>query len=136
MTKEDVLAMEAGVELDAKVLKDIFDCDVKIKGMSWQEDGGPFYCFCRCEDMDKQLEHRDCEHHYRAAISPSTDISAAWQVVEKLIKRYIFDLYYDDVGELWVCKLFDGQQEYKSYGEAPEAICRTALLTKLEGNPK
>ena len=70
---------------------------------------------------------------YKARVMPhySTDISAAWQVVEKLIKRYVFDLYFDDVGDCWVCKLFDGHQEYKGYGwAAPEAICKAALIAE------
>ena len=73
-------------------------------------------------------------HGWTVPAPLSTDISAAWCFVEKLISRYVFDLYFDDVGECWVCKLFDGQVEYKGYGTAPEAICRAALLAKKGGD--
>ena len=85
------------------------------------------------DKLDELIAEEIFHWVYKARVMPyySTDISAAWQVVEKLVKRYVFDLYFDDVGDCWVCKLFDGQQEYKGYGQAaPEAICKAALIAK------
>ena len=82
--------------------------------------------------LDELIAEEIFHRVYKARVMPcSTDISAAWQVVGRLVKRYVFDLYFDDVGDCWVCKLFDGQQEYKGYGQAaPEAICKAALIAK------
>ena len=100
MTKEEILAMKAGAELDYVVSQ-------KVMGQG--QEG---------------LGFRTDYNNY------STDISAAWQIVEKLILGYVFNLYFDDVGDCWVCELFGGQQEYRGYGTAPEAICKAALLAK------
>ena len=158
MNKEEILAMEAGGELDTLVGSLLFDYEIEWH-WCWREPE------CGCweevesihndkwvnelieshkgwgEDKVKKLPcysitNEDTEGKIYKFWNPvefySTDISAAWQVVKELIKLYVFDLYYDDVGELWVCKLFDGQQEYQGYGTAPEAISKAALLAKLE----
>lgn len=72
-------------------------------------------------------------YYYSTYWFPSVSISIAWQIVEKLIERYVFTLLYDDTGVCWVCKLFDGQEEIQGIGKvAPEAISRAALLAKLD----
>ena len=132
MNKAEILAMEAGAELDALVLREIFGCNVEIRAMGWNEDGGPKYCYCLCEGTDKQYEHRDWEHHYGAAISPSEDISAAWQVWETM-RAGDYDCY------ITHCKLgyeasFIKEKDFIAQAKAaPEAICKAALLTRLEG---
>ena len=138
MTKEEILTMEAGNELDkviGETIMELISCD------DWEyfnlgSAGGPVLRKTCSHKRDGCYPTKTIDSTFgKVGGCPrySTDISAAWQVVEELIKQYVFNLYYDDVGELWVCKLFDGQQEHKGYGNMPEAICKAALLAKLEG---
>lgn len=65
----------------------------------------------------------------------STDISAAWEVVKKLVPLFRFALAQVDSGRLW----FSQFENIEHFGEwdafeaeaetAPLAICRAALLT-------
>lgn len=52
----------------------------------------------------------------------STDIAAAWEVVEKLAKP----LKVVWTGKVWVCEVF-GEPCSQEAGTAPLAICRAAL---------
>lgn len=67
----------------------------------------------------------------------STDIAAAWQVMERMVSRGWWPLVQlDDHAEKWICQFQD------QYGEgfsdeaktAPEAICRAALAA-IGGEP-
>ncbi|MBA7499340.1 hypothetical protein ES704_02080 [subsurface metagenome] len=93
MTKEEILAMKAGRELDVLV-------SAKV--------------------MEHRMEHRIEKY--------STDISAAWLVVEKL-SNLIFDLRKVYQNTDW-CASFEGNVAEGK--KAPEAICKAALLAKLE----
>jgi hypothetical protein len=66
----------------------------------------------------------------------STDIAAAWQVVEKMEQR--LDLCWLGPGDVWVAVLGNGEEDYQ-YGDAmaptaPLAICRAALKAIGEDN--
>jgi len=63
---------------------------------------------------------------------PSADISAAWQVVEKLISEgYDVRIDYDAEQQLWICHLTSEKvEEWSKSKAAPEAICKASLLTK------
>ena len=56
----------------------------------------------------------------------STDIAAAWQVVEKCLEldKHLF-VGPNDAGNMWVCEY--GKYSYEVRESAPEAICRAAL---------
>ena len=130
MNREEILAMEAGDKLNRAVAEQFFNYKVEEKqgfyefdtGEFMEMESGPDRALCYLANIELGL--------WRALPCFSTDILAAWQVVEKLVKRYVFDLYFDDVGECWVCKLFDGANEYRGYGTAPEAISKVVLLAR------
>ena len=99
MTRDDVLAMEPGRELDALVAK---------KVMGWFEVWKPF--------------------------SPSTDISAAWEVVEKLQGTYWVRM--NSMMKDHSCGVGKPDMRWEYYGNSmPEAICKAALLAVLEATP-
>ena len=88
------------------------------------------------EMVDNRAE--DCDDYYcpEAAWSPSTNIAAAWQVVEKLGNWHGFDfrlwLEYDANGQWqagWFENGYDGLESRCSAmaGTAPLAVCRAAL---------
>ena len=58
----------------------------------------------------------------------STDIAAAWQVLEKLSDTWLPSVFHD--GQLWVCELDDLKRKIVASAPQPElAICRCALKT-------
>ena len=98
MTKEQILAMEAGSDLNWLICTEVF--------------GG------------KTL----------GSVKPySTDISAAWQMVEKMVAEYgDFVIDYDDSynGGKWSASV-DKLRVGVLAKTAEEAICKAALLTKI-----
>jgi len=131
MTKEDILAMEAGRELDALVAKDIFGIEVEWDYSSW--------------DINKQCPKQPYRKgEPRTVLGPmahavgntiyehSTNIAAAWQVVMKMIAEYgDFIIDYDNgyEGGPWSASV-DKLRVAALAKTAPEAICKAALLTK------
>lgn len=108
LTRESILAMEAGSELDELIA-------VQVMG---REDNRT--------DWGKKV------------FSPSTDISAAWEVVDQMNGPYGFLLQrlgdYFDEGEEWEGweASFGGQSDRLIQARtAPEAICKCALLSTL-----
>jgi len=115
MTKEEILAMEAGEELDALVLKSFWWGLVKhdVEGatkflMDW------------------------CKFH------PSTDISPAWEVLKKLREDYwCIEIVIADgcrvIMELLRTPPIRVEVNAGTpFERLPEAICKAALLAKLE----
>lgn len=108
MNREEILAMEAGEELD-RVISYVFDLPLTE------------------EVADQELLE---VYHY------STDISAAWQVVERMMsnkwnwwseyfqKSYQFSFYRE--------KKFPSHYYFASSKSCCESICKAALLAKLE----
>ena len=107
MTKEEILQLEAGRELDALVMESVFG----IK----RNDGTEQYV------IGHNLPHF------------STDISAAWEVVEKMIELKMF-INIGHGGILWRINVSSRKMyerlEYTGITAmtAPLAICRAALL--------
>lgn len=74
----------------------------------------------------------------------STDIAAAWEVVEFFHPNFSVDLSYDDpqtVEEIkWCCELCANKEPYDDFearaDTAPLAICRAALLATMDENTK
>lgn len=112
MNAEDIDNMQAGRELDALILKGIF-------GLEPQEcmvGGHP----------------RGCPGS-TTITSYSTDIAAAWQVVEKLMNELQLAFYLDSRGDkLWDCSFtrdsLDITPGCLGVDTAPLAICRAALM--------
>ncbi len=115
MTKEEVLAMEAGEKLDSLVLKTFWWDLVK-------------------HDVERATEFfmEWCKFH------PSTNISAAWQVLKKLREEYwCIEIKIADgcsvVMELLRTPPIRVEVNAGTpFERLPEIICKAALLAKLE----
>lgn len=126
MKREEILAMEAGEGLDKLVIQ-------KIMHHIWDGGDRPRCKICGVwKDWDKPTA---CETK-----KYSTDISAAWQVVGKLIEDgYFLTIGYSQAEKDWGVSLDEMRPFVGDYDEiawcktAPEAICKVALLAKLEG---
>lgn len=132
MTKEEIEQLPAGRELDALIAE-------ALMGWSQKDDSNGFQVYTpdRClgwwrADQPKLGDRQPCF---------STDIAAAWQVVEKINKTH-----YLNTAQYWIEGGSNGGvlgfivafRQYKTYkGEPakadtmPLAICRAALLTTL-----
>lgn len=101
MTKDEILNMPAGGEMDALIADKIFGA---VDDDDWGSDGQPAF---------------------------STDISAAWEVVEKLLDKFT---KIEIRGSYWFCVFDWGEDEKHVFGVAETpmlAICRAAFLTTL-----
>jgi len=126
-TKEEILAMEPGRELDALVAEHVFGwipiVNYKSGTLEWRR-------------YSANGSLTVCPSHWKTTQPPaySTDIEEAWEMLEKL-------------GGGWIAKDSDGHEagiycnnQYRSewiascQRSAPEAICKAALLAKLEVN--
>ena len=116
--------MKAGREMDAAVAE---------KVMGWTLVEGSYSLCCRTPEDYKFVIWVDSErHHHRpnnmGNFNPSTDIAAAWEVVEKIGKdgEMLFDLIqHKDKWEVFIAvPLMIHLSEAPT---APEAICLAAL---------
>lgn len=112
MKKEEILAMEAGKALDILMLNTfgIMPTQVVVS-----------------RTVSVQVSNIE------AIVAPvSTDISAAWLVVEKMTEgdRY-FGLQRVIKNSKWLWEANFGEPVFAL--EAPEAICKAALIAKLGG---
>jgi len=122
MTRDEILNMPEGRELDALVAEKVMGCDTKQ--FIWKRYGKPDAI-------------QDCE--YGGPCNYSTDIAAAWQVVEKMehddwwweaanvvpnSDPIVYEFKWTHRG---VIKAF-----YACEDTIPLAICRAALLAVME----
>jgi hypothetical protein len=127
MTREEILKLEAGRELDALIFAKIFD------KMAFRSDGNFVF-----SNKREYLDDGDAYYlgEYQEIIQLpfySTDIAAAWEVVEK-IREYIECIWPNDRG-LWSLLSYERLEEgltTVSAETAPLAICRAALLAVME----
>jgi hypothetical protein len=145
MTRDEILKMKYGPELDALVAEKIFGMKVMIAknpafvqeimmANIWidkQKGGHP-----QTVGMDGSAGWYPCPEF-------SKDISAAWKVVEEMIYLgWWFNLAYDE-GDIYKICFWKGEPkgwfptvENHSKGENPSLpICRSALLAVSEGKP-
>jgi len=117
MTRDEVLAMKPGRELDALVMRTVFKAEKKDIGDEcyWvSEVNGEEVCWPRW-------------------FSPSTDIAAAFEVLEEIkgrricIEKTLSGSFYCVIGHS-----DDGHKpaDYQAQ-TAPEAICKAALLAVM-----
>lgn len=121
LTRESVLSMPAGPEMDALVAEKVMGFELVIyQSREWWDEVG-----------EPTMRHRE-------QFRPSTDIAAAWEVLEKLAARMPAALQTWTIEETrrFACqfipvplRMFGAAAEA---GSAPSAICRAALLTTLE----
>jgi hypothetical protein len=125
MNLDDILKMKAGRELDSLILKHVFGSNHDFDNCRW----------CK-KDFDGDHYVRGNPHfsHY------STEISAAWEVVEKIMSmgyRYVFRGNFEGNGlhsvgfdeQDWA----DNNPLYKSQlcSSLPLAICKAALVAVM-----
>jgi hypothetical protein len=117
MTAEQIDAMPAGREMDALVAERV---------MGWVRHPDSMYRHWCERQPDGTLRFLDqCEPlHTVRPWHPSTDIAAAWEVVEKLVSEQGLHLWWHNV---WLVDFaLSGAQRAET---APLAICRAALKT-------
>jgi len=134
--KEEILTMEAGEELDGLVATKVMEepmpeftppnaLDLQLVGSPIKSPKGSWLSRCKYEEGDIPIWH---------PLPFSKDISAAWEAMEKVISD----------GNGWdfayhLCELIH-IEEYCTTDVVeklltvltPEAICKAALLTKVE----
>lgn len=138
-TKEQILVMEPGRELDALVLECVFGFPRKrmFPPEYWEEGDNPFLCYWFIPSGKPKRTHM-----IDARMVPdfSRSISAAWQIVDKLVNTgYCPSILFDDDGH-WCMSLSGIGGVGHSFSApntdddtiwcdtAPEAISKTALL--------
>ena len=144
MNRDDILNKEAGPEMNALVAEYVMgQTDFDHPGFFWNEgttedgkDGWDGFNCPRCGAP--KGDTGKCVKHY------STDISAAWEVIEKLkqLGFLIIRLATGDIlGNFWQFQCADKWREISRDGDkdyfanaptAPLAICQAALLAMLE----
>lgn len=114
MTREEILALPAGPELDALVAKFVMDfkeINPQASEPYWVRPDG------RCQFM--------------AEFRPSMDIAAAWEVAEKLARRNQVSVGYSPILKEWAANFTDDDEDSQWADTAPLAICRAALLAVM-----
>ncbi|MBB6694396.1 hypothetical protein H7B90_23650 [Cohnella xylanilytica] len=102
LTRESIISMEPGRELDALVAANVF---------GWHY--GTY--------------HPELRHY-------STDISAAWEVEEKMDTDELFWRYTNHVKKILLQQREDGVNEYHLMHAPADVRCKAALLAKLEAD--
>lgn len=130
MTKAEILALQPGRELDALVAE-------KVMGWPPIGEGEPY----RLHQHRGGVIANGIPQRFNSGVipltwQPSTDIAAAWQVVEAMRPEYGFWIDGDDGYIVEFQHGMPGMTDYR-HGRAfaptaPEAICKAALLAKLE----
>lgn len=123
-TRDEVMSMNAGRELDAMVAEHVMGWELRQVGNGSMD--GEYYWHDGCDFVDGRL----------ANLEFSTYISAAWEVIEKLHEQnYLFSIS-QSVDAGYTAKFFNRDKEcyfVAPYIEsAPLAICIAALLTLIK----
>jgi len=125
MTKEEILAMEAGEELSQKVAEEIMG---ECYHQHWDGDRDSIDC----------LKCGESRFYHQRSQAYSTDISAAWPVVERMQEDkeafYYLELRYSRILHCWMAVFEHGNDQHEEIEgkTAPEAICKAALLAKVK----
>lgn len=117
MTDEKIDAMEAGPDFDRLIAELVFNCKLFKEHSAWR-------CDCPGPNSAKLRPHA---HWATGYILPySTDIAAAWQVVEKMGLFKLYDATITQYDDCWGIDnpTLDWRVEAET---APLAICRAAL---------
>jgi hypothetical protein len=121
LTREEILAMEPGEELNHLVIESVLKwhkVDLKPRNNGWFWSDGH-------------------THLGWDSFSPSTDISAAWEVVTHLMndhKDVLVQGVSFEKNRLFDCAIYEHEDELavtSMQSSAPEAICKAALLAVL-----
>jgi len=121
VTKEEILAMEPGRKLDILIAKEAF-------GLKIDEDGMVLVTYHLSKG---DIECPEAPQPY------STDISAAWQVLEKLQEKWRWITLFCDHGAWFITLENPDEKEIKKITtdvgmELPEAISKAWLLANKQ----
>jgi len=123
MTREEILRMEAGPELDRLIAERV---------MGWKA-GADFFV---ADGKISRIHRATSGTAVSELWSPSTDIAAAMEVVNKLLSRYNISIYSGRYPIRWFVQIVAVEDwETKALVEdenLPLAICRAALLAAME----
>lgn len=148
MTREEILSMSAGHELDFLVLEKVFKCT------AWEEQRGEYtYVNFQREGEDPPwFRFREKDTHrkrYRQINFSEIDImkhvigkipmfssviSEAWEVVEEMDKKG-FDLKAESTGDLKEVKFINAEKGIFGEGYSysmPLSICKAAILAVMK----
>lgn len=149
MTREEILKMEAGREMDILIAveimkwREVFD---ELKNPYWETDfhynhdeSQSLFRVSRTPGTPGKNWETD-KNDWVERWSPSTDISAAWEVVEKMIgDGYNFSAAQSAANGHHPHAIFtnakdeeDRDNEWQFEDTFPLAICRAALLAVME----
>jgi hypothetical protein len=135
--REKILEMEAGRELDSLVAEDVMGWKMAIAtdGTTEYWDNGTFCGGKRVEPVTGGFRLDD----YSNTWNPSTNISNAWEVLEKMRERFDWVGIDSVMKSRYRCLIIDRivLDGKETIGEciadtAPEAICKAALLAAIE----
>jgi Zn ribbon nucleic-acid-binding protein len=119
MTKEEILALEIEDSLNEMVANQIMgECYHDY----WTEDG---------KDSINCLKCGESRFYHQHSQNYSTDISAAWQVIGKMLQEH-YKFALNKVGSEWYCAFWHTTRNKSSCYcvNVFEAICKAALLTR------
>lgn len=153
MTKEEILAVKVGKELDKLVAIEVMGepipeftppnaLDLQLVGPPIKSPKGNWLSRCKYEEGDIPIWY---------PLPFSTDIAAAWQVIDKMKEMEdgkgnqllcCLKIHCDIPGEVWDIfwsyaegsTMDDGHKDHKlplSWYSLPEAICKSALLARI-----
>jgi hypothetical protein len=137
MSRDEILSMEAGREIDALIIDRFIEPEPpkdNLKSLREKSDDdwiySEFYTYSRggLWKVDIGLDVDKIFPDWEPAIEPSSDMTAAWQVVEKLDMPFYLERKDD-----WFA-MFGDELDYSANADtAPLAICRAALLAMIGG---
>jgi len=122
LTREEIMNMKPGRELDALVAEKVMGWKTNWLKTDWWEEINP-----------NTHRHKGLVKDFK----PSTDIAAAWEVVEKMFERGGCEIgcYGSKSGGKWfevIVITMNGEVKVTAH-TAHEAICKAALLAVMEG---
>lgn len=123
MTREEILNMEPGRELNALVARDVMHQEVYLSREEWVKKGMPHIQHWN-ENVRYPAYWNESYMDSLAVADYSFDISAAMEIVEKCKKW--FSLQWN--GLEYVCEIGIDAPFKIGSKSAPEAICKAALL--------
>lgn len=118
MTRDEILNMPAGRYLDSKIAEMVMGLTVDYE---FDEPHIPSL--------------RDKYDEWGYLPNYSTDISAAWEVIEKIKDEHLtFDMFYRPHEQKWWVTVFasDHAKDHGIADTAPLAVCRAALLAVMK----
>jgi hypothetical protein len=147
MTIEEIRQMPAGAQIDWLIATEIFNARkpspeqiemIKVIAFqfgNWSGEGDRFAETVLIAPLPHKNHYTGADFHFIQPYRYSTDIAAAWQIVEKMrADGYNGGLRWTSDGyEVIAAKPLDHESFTQAVADtAPLAICRAALIAKLE----